>query len=181
MTTTDNNALNRSGEATRVLINELIVAARLTLPFCETGRVIRAMNRLPVPSLLYAASSPEAGEARACWALARRTARYIKDGEILPDEELAYSRLDQSTVGVARFLCGPNGKLRDWAMISIDTAKLPRNVAALLDSLADAAAVHAGNQWRTGPRTQTRRRRTMPCTGGRHRAFTDGESTRRPR
>lgn len=116
------------------------------------------------PSLLYSASSPEAGEARACWAVARRAARHIKDREILPDEELAYSRLDNTSVGISRFLCGPNGKLRDWAMISVDTTKLPRSVAMSLNALADAAAVHTGDGWRTAAETQTKSRRTMPST-----------------
>lgn len=112
------------------------------------GLESRDMRSSRTASLLYAASSHEAGESRSCWATARRTARFIVDEQILPCEELAFSKHGPTSVGVSRFLCNSRGKLRDQAMILVDLTKLPRHIARRMKELAAAGTVKTGTGWR---------------------------------
>ena len=106
------------------------------------------MSVSEIASLIYAVANREAGDARWCWATARRAARFLVDDHVLPNEELAFSTLDNSTVGVARFLCNSRGKLQNHAMISVKTKSLPRAVSRRLKSLANSGTVRIGKTWR---------------------------------
>jgi len=93
---------------------------------------------------LYRGSRTEAGAPREAWALARRLAGYLRHERVGPCEELAFNRLGDGRVGVARFVCNPRGKLRAFVMISIRPAGIPRSIWKHLVRLAQEEVVKMG-------------------------------------
>jgi hypothetical protein len=104
---------------------------------------------------LHRASRTEAGMPREAWALARRLAGYLRHPRVGPCEELAFNRLEDGRVGVARFVCSPRGRFRAFAMISVGPAGLPHVVWNHLVQLAQTETVEMGLVMKNTPQRST--------------------------